>query len=339
MRLILGSVTMRLCARLYIFGLAGAVMLPGTALAQAEFTTDPYGAQGDTGLDVRCSGDRYVVGVIGASGSNVDRIQLQCARLGSDGLALPADMTSVSVGGNGGAPTTVTCSAKAYVRSILVTLNQAKKQVRVLDADCGNAAGNGAGFAIGGPREGVGLLPGSNYIWYRSWDCPANMAVTGLKVRYGQHVNAIGVICNAIILQPAPPPPPPPPGPARTGEIVTLGKPRDGSPAPVVKMSSFVGRWTMTSRSGGTFTLVLSEGDGNGIFGTLSSGDPGHTGALIGQVGNRGRNFTFTYQDPATGKTGSGKMLYRGMDNNAIIGSIKSDGPPPVEEIWGGARR
>jgi hypothetical protein len=316
-------------------------MLPGTALAQAEFTTDPYGAQGDTGLDVRCYGDRYVVGLTGASGSNVDRIQLQCARLGSDGLALPADTASVSVGGNGGAPATVTCGAKAYVRSLIVTLNQAKKQVRLLNAYCGNAAGDGAGFAIGGPAEGQGLLPGSNYIWYRSWDCPANMALTGLKVRYGQHVNAIGVICNAIILQPAPPPPATtrPPGPARPGEVVILGRPRDGSPAPVSQMPSFVGRWTMTSRSGNRLTLVLSEGDGNGVFGTLSSSDPSYSGAFTGEVGNRGRNFTFTWRDDATGKTGSGKLLYRGQDGNAIIGSIKSDGPPLVEEVWGGARQ
>jgi hypothetical protein len=234
------------------------------------------------------------------------------------------------------------------VRSLIVTLNQAKKQVRLLNAYCGNAAGDGAGFAIGGPAEGQGLLPGSNYIWYRSWDCPANMALTGLKVRYGQHVNAIGVICTAIILQPPPPSTAPPsttpPGPARPGEIKSVGKPRDGSPAPVVKMPSFVGRWVMTSRSGKSVTLVLregllSEGGPDTIFGTMSSGDPNYTGALTGKVGNGGRNFSFTYRDGGTGKSGGGKLLYKGFDGNAIIGSIKSDGPPPAEEVWGGARR
>ncbi len=323
-------------------------MHPGTAMAQAEFTTDPYGARGDTGMDLRCDGGRYVVGVIGASGTNVDRLQLQCARIGADGLALPADMTSVSVGGNGGAPATVTCSAKAYARSIIVTLNQAKKQVRVLNAGCGNAAGDGAGFAIGGPDEGQSLIPGNNYIWYRSWTCPANMAVTGLKVRYGQHVNAIGVICNAIILQPPPSTTPPsttPPGPVQPPrEIKSIGKPKNGSPAPVVKMPSFVGRWVMTSRSGKSFTLVLregllSEGGPDNLFGTMTSADPNYTGALTGKVGNGGRNFSFTFQDGGTGKSGGGKLLYRGFDGNAIIGSIKSAGPPPAEEVWGGARR
>ncbi|MGH6616420.1 hypothetical protein [Sphingomonas sp.] len=315
-------------------------------MAQAEFTTDPYGARGDNGLDVRCYGDRYVVGVIGASGTNVDRLQLQCARLGADGMALPADTTSVSVGGNGGAPATVTCSAKAYARSIMVTLNQAKKQVRELRAGCGNAAGEGAGFAIGGPDEGQSLIPGNNYIWYRDWACPATMAVTGLKVRYGQHVNAIGVICTAIKLQPASAPPPSttPPGPVQPREIKTIGKPTDGSPAPVVKMPSFVGRWVMTSRSGKSFTLILregllSEGGPDTIFGTMSAGDPNYTGALTGKVGNGGRNFSFTYRYGGTGKSGSGKLLYKGFDGNAIIGSIKSDGPPPAEEVWGGARR
>jgi hypothetical protein len=330
---------MRSCPRLRVFVPALAILFPGTALAQAEFSTDPYGAQGDAGLDVRCHGDRYVVGLTGASGTIVDRLQLQCARLSAEGEALPADTTSVSVGGNGGAPATVACSPKAYARSITVTLNQAKKQVRLLTAGCGSPAGDSSGFSIGGPREGLGLIPGSNYIWYRSWSCPADMGVTGLRVRYGQHVNAVGVICNVIVLQPAPPVATPPPGPARTGEPVILGKPRDGSPAPVIQMPSFVGRWTMTGRSGRTFTLDLFEADGNSITGTLSAGDPGHTGALNGVVGNRGRNFTFTYQDPATGKSGSGKMVYRGTDRNAIIGTIKSDGPPPAEEVWGGARR
>ena len=310
-------------------------MHPGTVMAQAEFTTDPYGASGDTGLDVRCYGDRYVVGVIGASGTNVDRLQLQCARLGADGLALPADMVSVSVGGNGGAPATVTCGAKAYVRSIMVTLNQAKKQVRLLNAGCGNAAGDGDGFAIGGPREGLSVIPGNNYIWYRSWTCPANMALTGLKVRYGRHINAIGVICNAIVLQPAPAP-----APSTTPSRPT--RPRE--PAPVVKMPSFAGRWVMTSRSGKSLTLVLregiaSEGGPDNIFGTMSSGDPSYNGALTGRVANRGRNFSFTYRDGATGKSGGGKLLYRGHDGNGIIGSIKSDGPPPVQEVWGGTRR
>jgi len=308
-------------------------MHPGTVMAQAEFTTDPYGARGDNGLDVRCYGDRYVVGVIGASGTNVDRLQLQCARISADGLALPADTTSVSVGGNGGAPATVTCSAKAYVRSITVTLNQAKKQVRELSAVCGNATGDGAGFAIGGPREDLSLIPGNNYIWYRSWDCPAGMAATGLKVRYGQHVNAVGVICNAIVLQPGAPSTTPP-GPARPGV----------TPAPVEKMPSFVGRWVMTSRSGKSSTIVLrqglsSEGGPDAIFGTMSSADPNYNGALTGKVGNRGRNFSFTYRDDATGKSGGGKLLYRGFDGNAIIGSIKSNGPPAFEEVWGGARR
>ncbi|MEO9129650.1 MAG: hypothetical protein ABI240_00425, partial [Sphingomonas sp.] len=200
-------------------------------MAQAEFTTDPYGAQGDHGIELRCLENRYVVGVTGASGSIVDRVQLQCARLGADGMALPADATSVSVGGNGGAPATVTCSANAFARSITVTLNQAKKQVRVLNAGCASATGDGAGFAIGGPNEDQSIIPGNNYIWYRSWNCPANMAVTGLKVRYGQHVNAIGVICNVIVRQAAPPPSATtrPPGPARPGEAVILGQPNGGS--------------------------------------------------------------------------------------------------------------
>jgi hypothetical protein len=323
--------------RLWALALLAAAVLPNAAMAQTEKRYDPYGAQGDTGIDLRCSGGRYVVGVTGATGTNIDRIQLLCARLGPDGSALPSDNKSVAVGGPGGGPNTKNCSATSYVNSVDVYLTKSKKQVRELIAGCTNSTDE-VGFRFGAPNEEVGFFPGQNFIPLRSYKCPANMAVTGLTVRYGQHVNAIGVMCDVIVVPLAPPAPPATPT-SPPKPVVSIGKPKDGSPAPVVKMPKFVGRWSMTSRSGGSAIIVLNEGDGNELFGTLTSADPRYNGSVTGTADVGGRKFTFTYRDTATGKTGSGKMLYKGFDPNAMIGSVKSDGPPPVEEVWGGARQ
>ena len=314
--------------------LVAAVMLPGTALAQAEYRQDPYGSQGDIGIDLRCDGDRYVVGLAGRIGSNLDRIQLLCAKIGSDGVALPSDTTSVDVGGLGGGPSTRNCFAQGtYGTGISISLTEDKRQVEIMTVYCGGPNGQKSAFSYGSG----GRFAGDK--WDRDFPCPAGMGLTGMIVRYGKHINALGPICNKIVLQPATGTTTTPTGPARTGRVVQYGAPKGGTSTPRPTAPSFVGSYSLSSRSGRKLTLVVNQGDGNDVFGTLSSADTLFNGAFTGTVETGGRKFTFTYRDAATGKTGSGTLKYINGEAKAVIGGITSDGPPPVSEIWGGPRQ
>lgn len=327
----LPSISMLICAAICL------VALPDPASAQTENRYDPYGSPGDAGVDLRCAPGSYVVGMSGASGTNIDRIQLICAKLGSNGLALPTTETTATYGGAGGGANGGTCSAGTYVNRVNVWLTLTKAQVYFLMVDCTRPGGAGpSGFNFGAPyKPADGLFspyPTRNYL------CLPNMAVSGLTVRYGKHINAIGVICSTIVVPTAPPAPPPPAPPHHTGTIIVLGKPKDGSPAPVVTYPSFVGRYNLTSRSGRTMVFVINAGDGNDLFGTLTSSDPRFNGTFTGTASS-GRKFKFTYRDAGTGMTGSGTITYNGQAGDAIIGGITSDGPPLFGEVWGGKRQ
>jgi hypothetical protein len=325
---------MRFGGRLRAFIATGAALLPMAAHAQTENRYDPYGSRGDAGTDLRCDPASYVVGMAGASGSNIDRIQLVCARLGPDGFALPATESSAVIGGPGGGATSDACSAGTYVNKVNVWLTTSKDQVYFVVGYCTPRRGGGPSLLhFGAPWQPAdGLF---NPYPTREYSCPPNMAVTGLTLRYGKHVNAVGVICSTIVLQPAPPPPPPPRPP---GVIIHTGKPKDGSPPPIIKYPSLVGRYNLVSRSGNKLVLVVQEGDANDLLGTLTSADPRYNGAMTG-VALSGRKFTFTYKDAATGRTGSGRMTYNGIEGDSIIGFVKTDGPPAFEEVWGGKRQ
>ena len=317
--------------------LIAAMMLPGTALAQAETRYDPYGSRGDAGVDLRCSAGSYVVGMAGAAGTNIDRIQILCAKIGFDGLALPSTESSEVKGGSGGGAQSVSCVAGKDVTYASVWLTTTKNQVYFVWGSCVSQRDSQAQiFHFGTPYKANGFW-GPGYPT-RQFACPPNTAAIGLTVRYGQHVNAVGLICGAIVLQPAPPPVAgPPPGPARPGRYVEYGAPKSGVPRPTAP--SFVGSYSLSSRSGRRLTLVVNQGDGNDVFGTLGSTDALFNGQFTGTVEVGGRRFNFTYRDAATGKTGSGTLKYINGEAKAVIGGITSDGPPRVSEIWGGPRQ
>ena len=323
--------------RLGIIAFLVAMMLPNMALAQTENRYDPYGSRGDAGTDLRCSPGSFVVGFAGFSGTNIDRIQLVCAKIGADGFALPSTETSALIGGPGGGPNSSACSPDTFLLAINVWLVTTKNQVYFIMGDCTRTR-NGVASAL---NFGAPWKPGGLFSPYptREYKCPVGMAITGLTLRYGKHINGAGAICGTIVRQPAPPVVVTPPAPARTGRVVDFGAPRNGEPRPPTpKMPSFVGRWTLTSRTGLSAVLVLQEADGNDLIGTLTSADPRYNGRVNATAAVSGRNFTFTWKDDATGKTGNGKMVYRGSDPKGILGTISSDGPPVDSVVWGGAR-
>lgn len=310
-----------------------AAILPQTAFAQSEIRSDPYGSRGDTGTDLRCSSGSFIVGMAGASGTNIDRIQIVCAKIAPDGFALPSSESSIVVGGSGGGAQSQSCPTRTYIDKFEVFLTLNKDQVYFLYVNCASPNGSDYAFSFGPDHVGTQVLRDGNP--YRFFACPPNMAVSGLTVRHGKHINAVGAICTTIVRQPAPPPvvvtPPPP---ARTGRVVPYGAPKSGA---VVKYPAFTGRYELHSRSGITATLILNAGDADDYFGTISSPDPRYNGTVLAKGGN-GRRFTLTWKGPA-GQTGSGTLGYNGYLNDALIGGLVSDGPPRFSEIWGGKRQ
>ncbi len=167
------------------------------------------GGAGDRGEEYRCPVGKVLVGLSGRTGSWIDQVSLVCAAplsnysMGQQNILPPR-------GGNGGSPSEQTCSQDSAIRSInafflagtqggLKSLAAAKYALSI-NFECDRPRdGSLAGRRTFG---GTGFNSGLYAVGPVTNNCHDSDYATGLNIRYGKHVNAVGLICTAF---PTPP--------------------------------------------------------------------------------------------------------------------------------------
>ena len=186
--------------------LAAAAAIAATVLIPvAAYTTvfPAKGGRGDAATELRCPRGYYLVGLKGRAGDWLDQVALICRRIDPPDYAGGAQTTTRAVGGGGGAPVEAYCPRGSAIRGIGAF-------IRVEDAV--QKAPYGIVFRCQRPRDGVltghfgigntDLLvdwdqidPSKDYRYLKQ-NCPGHEYAAGLSVRHGQHVNAVGLICE-----------------------------------------------------------------------------------------------------------------------------------------------
>lgn len=209
---------MRTFATVVRFAAVAAVMVAVLIPVTASTTVFPAeGARGDAAGELRCPRGHILVGMRGRAGAWLDQVALICRRFDPPNYTAGAQTTTGAVGGEGGTPVEAYCPRDSAIRNIGVRL--AMDDGRLISPF-------GILFRCQQPRDG--RITGDFSIGFIDWDpvgleyfrpvqddpakqfiqsCPGNEYATGLSVRYGRHVNAVGLICEDITDTASAPPP------------------------------------------------------------------------------------------------------------------------------------
>lgn len=326
--------------------LALASMIPHPAAARQVYNA--VGANGDRGDLAECPDNEVLMGFSGRAGVWIDQIQLMCAQVFSDGSLGPTHVYGPAFGGNGGGPTANACSGSRLAQ-IDPELTGDSKKVAHISFRC---AASDSGYFYGGSevetastkvRCGLfrGCDPGS--IPTNVQGCSGNDLPVGLTVRYGAHLNAVGLVCDErqpIAVAAAAPPPPPAPEPpqppqrpikhtARAGGGTTSSTSTSTSSIPTSDFTA--ADWNVTSDPGIPFHLIMHEDEGPGsMWGEMKFDDPHWNGTLVGKL--KGLLFHFTYEQVNAGISGSGTLLL--TTTKLLVGEVKTDEDPPRTFKW-----
>ena len=166
-----------------------AVLVPAMHASQASARTvhGTYGGTGDASVVDECSPRRYLVGVKVRVGAWMDQIQIICQLRGR---FLSTSSPTPPRGGTGGGPVIVQCPTGTWVVGAHWYITEGR-QILSLELTCAN-------LVRGSERivrvSGSGRSPGYNYS--RANSCPLAEAGTGFTIRFGRHVNALGLVCD-----------------------------------------------------------------------------------------------------------------------------------------------
>lgn len=172
---------------LVVFSLFSLILYSGEARAFVAFP--PFGGVGDHDVTDNCPSGQILVGLSLRSGAWVDQIALTCAPVdpatGATGLAkdvLPAR------GGTGGGPSSGTCLPGFVIHGVGLMMTGGERQIRSFVFECVSTTSTA--------RHSLDLGNSSPYFPSIFEMCPTGEAVVGARIRYGKHVNAIGLVCD-----------------------------------------------------------------------------------------------------------------------------------------------
>jgi hypothetical protein len=161
---------------------------------------EPEKATGDISSAQICPKGEYMVGFTGRRGAWIDRIGIRCAPLLPSGvLGKPHGTPGSGMGGGGGEVFPSggpggDCTVYPIIQIIFYTTNEYRMIWKVVAA-CGPedhpASAERPSIYASGTKD-----LGDPYFHH----CPPGMAATGLSVRFGKDVNAIGLICDPLKL-------------------------------------------------------------------------------------------------------------------------------------------
>jgi hypothetical protein len=185
--------------------LVAVLALLFVALAGPAMATDrPVLGGGGGGGPVRdlCPAGKYLIGVNGNYGFVVDRIALICAAINSDGTRGEVWQDTKYYGGAGGSPLPkTTCGGNEIIYGLKLQTGDVPSHtvVRQIVFTCISLTNGAAGPLDIGVSDKPSTVPES---------CTGGEAVTGLQIKYGTYVDAVGLICGPVVRAPAPAPSP-----------------------------------------------------------------------------------------------------------------------------------
>ena len=181
-----------------IFAVAAAVSMVN--VPRAEATDFPaVGGQGDAAARDVCPPGSYLTGANARTGAWIDQISILCSAPinpnGTIGYGPPAP--GPNRGGNGGGSSNNHCGANEIIFGMGLLHTEGNRQVRLISFNCVQINSTARHNLEIGPQ--VPLFPTT------AQNCPAGEAAVGVSVRYGQHVNALGLlICDRFVIPAAP---------------------------------------------------------------------------------------------------------------------------------------
>lgn len=165
---------------------ATLVAIGGGAVAK-DF--DPFGDRGDHQGSDKCPAKQFLVGARVRVGDWMDQIAIICAPLNSEGITGTRTTGQPRGGTSGAAPVDKTCAPNEIIVGVGLLMTPENRQVRMLRFNCASMrAPTRHDLDVGNTTHGAP----SNI----RQDCPADQAIVGIKINYGLHVNAIGVMCG-----------------------------------------------------------------------------------------------------------------------------------------------
>lgn len=178
------------------FGGVAAMCMIASLLSSlpADARTDfpAKGGSGDITNAAVCPVGHFIVGFRGRAGLWIDQIRIRCAPLLMGG-GVGDSKAFGGAGGSGGGPLASKCPSGSIVNDLRWFNTQGNRQVELILFNCMNpdtqrAKGNARAFGNeNGPRSHR----------FRN-TCPEGEGAVGINQRWGQHVNAIGLICDIL---------------------------------------------------------------------------------------------------------------------------------------------
>jgi hypothetical protein len=207
---------------LFALLMAALTLYPASpAFAQVDQMLYPMGGTGGSQYVGRCATGDLLNGFELSTGNDVDAIRAICVTARTPDSIGPRQLHSNRFGGNGAGLVRIVCpdDAPAIVRLEVGYEGETTKVVNNLRLYCGAAAPNqqpadyptvsfdAPGIVVDNIGVGSGPLP----LYLKHQVCPAGLIAVGIHGRSGIWLDAVGLICGAIRLDPPEPPPLPKP--------------------------------------------------------------------------------------------------------------------------------
>jgi hypothetical protein len=181
---------------------------------------DAPGGSGDYTVEARCKPSEmdYLVGFAFRTGWWMDQITPICAPLKS-AVQFGAKRHLKSRGGNGGSPSEHYCSDGEVISAIQPYFyEKEKKTIMGIDFVCSSLKTWAA--------HTISVLQPAHGAPEPRQECPYGELASGIQVRWGRYVNAIGLICDRFKVPVAKQAPPPKQAPPQTcNDRCAMGKP------------------------------------------------------------------------------------------------------------------
>jgi hypothetical protein len=176
---------LRMLACLMITALAAAMPAEGKTVWPAR------GGTGDAYRVVECPKGQYLVGFQGRVGAWVDKLGILCASYLDEGRRGRINYKLTMYGGEGGAPTEASCPRGGFIFALDIAVIDATKYVSTVSATCFDGYKKKS-------TPGAMVFTGTGRGFRYQQSCPRGEMGTGVSIRYGRHVNSLGLVCDKL---------------------------------------------------------------------------------------------------------------------------------------------
>lgn len=169
-------------AALFVFGLAQPSF--------AEMWYPATGGNGDIHNALVCPAGQYLKGIRGRAGAWIDQLAIMCAPLKA-GNHVGGSTTYARAGGPGGAEQPKSLCEDSIIQRVQIYNTEDNRMVAHIDGDCASPDG-----VLTGKSVGLGASGWTSKHLYKQGCTPGKEGAVGFSVQWGEHVNAVGLICK-----------------------------------------------------------------------------------------------------------------------------------------------